>query len=175
MKHDLNHLCRRTASVAAGFALCGALLAAGPTGGAGATGSSPPSVTITPGPYHSNQHISVSVGPNRFFTPYSRINIIECADPGGTKKHLPVNVDACDGNTIQGNTVLVQRDGSFSEDGYQLYALPNHSQLGENSDTRPFCNAKHACVLYIGQNQEKFTAPKVFSAPFTLRASSGHS
>lgn len=174
MKHDLIDLCRRAASIAAGFAMCGVLATAG-IGAAGATASSPPSLTITPGPYHSNQHIAVSVGPNHFFTPYSRINIIECADPGGAKKHLPVNVDACDGNTIQGNTILVQRDGSFSERGYQLYALPNRPQLGETSDTRPLCNAKHACVLYIGQNQEKFTAPKMFSAPFTLTAPSGRS
>jgi hypothetical protein len=171
MKHDFLRLGGRVASVAAAAAVCG-LLSVGTTGPAGAT--APPSLTITAGPYHANQHISVSVGPNKYFTPYSRINIIECADPGGSPKHLPVNVNSCDGNTIQGTTILVQRDGSFSERAYQLYALPNRSQLGETPDTRPLCNTKHSCVLYIGQNQEKFSAPKMFSAPFTL-SGSGHS
>ena len=104
-----------------------------------------------------------------------RDSIIECADPGGKTKNLPVNVTACDGNTIQGNTVLVQPNGSFSEHGYQLFALPNAPTLGEQSDTRPVCNQKKVCVLYIGQNQENFTAPKMFSAPFTISKSSKHS
>ena len=117
----------------------------------------------------------MSVGPNRYFTPYSRINIIECADPGGSSKNLPVSVIACDGNTIQGNSILVQRNGSFSERHYQLFALPNASSLGEPPDSVPVCNKNKMCVLYIGQNQEKFTAPKVFSAPFTISKSSRHS
>jgi hypothetical protein len=84
---------------------------------------------------------------------------------------LPTSVLKCDGNTVQGNSVLVQRNGSFSERGYQVFALPNASQLGENPDTRPICNSTHACVLYIGQNQEKFTAPKMWSRPFTVSKS----
>ena len=135
---------------------------------------SPPTLNVTAGPYHNGQHIAVSVGPNHYFTPYSRVNIIECADPGGDAKHLPKSVDSCDGNTIQGNTILVQRDGSFSEHGFTLYALPNASQLGETADTRPLCDQKHMCVLYIGQNQEKFSAPKMFSPPFQISKSSRH-
>ena len=134
-----------------------------------------PGLTITPGPYHDGQRISVSVGPNHYFKPYSRINIIECADPGATAKNLPTSILACDGDTIQGNTILVQHDGSFSEHGYLVYALPNASQLGEASDTRPICNGNHACVLYVGQNQEKFTAPKIWSPPFTVSKSGRHS
>ena len=140
-----------------------------PAGTAGAV--APPSLTITQGPYHNTQRINVSVGPNRFFKPYARINIIECADPGGKSKNLPKNVDTCDGNTIQGNTILVQRNGSFSIRGYQVFALPNSSQLGETPDTRPACNRKNMCVLYVGQNQINFTAPKVFSSPFTITTS----
>ncbi len=157
-----------------GAVLPGALVVTAPAATAGAV--SPPTLTITPsGPYHNAQKISVSVGPNRFFKPYARVNIIECADPGGTSKNLPVNVDTCDGNTIQGNTILVQRNGSFSIHGYQLFALPNFATLGESPDTRPVCNQKHMCVLYVGQNQINFTAPKEFSAPFAIATSNKRS
>jgi hypothetical protein len=143
------------------------------SGSAGAV--TPPALKITPGPYHNEQLINLSVGPNHFFTPYSRINIIECADPGGKAKNLPISVDTCDGNTVQGVTILVQPNGSWYEHGYQLYALPNATALGESPDSRPVCNQKKSCVLYVGQNQEKFTAPKIFSAPFVILKSSSHS
>jgi hypothetical protein len=143
---------------------------AGPAGAVGA-----PALTITPGPYHDGQLINVSVGPNHYFKPYSRINIIECADPGGKARNLPTSILSCDGNTIQGNTILVQRNGSFAERGYQVYALPNAPQLGEQADTRPICNGRQVCVFYIGQNQEKFSAPKMWSPPFTVSKPGKHS
>ncbi len=172
MGSDVKQLWRRVASCIVGSAMA-ATAVVGAASSAGAVAA--PTLTITPGPYHNDQAISVSVGANHFFTPYSRINIIECADPGGTTRNRPVSVATCDGNTIQGNTILVHPNGSFSERGYQLFALPNRSQLGEQSDTRPVCNKTNACVLYIGQNQEKFTAPKMFSAPFKISTSSGRS
>ena len=153
-----------------GSAVAGIVIAMG--GGAGAASAPAPAVNITPGPYHNDQFINVSVGPNRYFKPYSAINIIECADPGGKTKNLPINVTSCDGNTIQGNTILVQPNGSFSEHKYQLFALPNASELGETQGTLPVCNQKKFCVLYIGQNQENFTAPKIFSTPFRISKSS---
>jgi len=139
-----------------------------------AIAASAPALNITPGPYHDGQTINVAVGPNHYFKPYSRINILECADPGGKARNLPVSDSACDGNTVQSNTILVQPNGSFSMHGYQLYTLPNASQLGEQSDTRPICNGQKMCVLYIGQNQINFTAPKLFSRPFTISKSSHH-
>ncbi len=135
---------------------------------------SPPHLTITSGPFRSGQLISVAVGPNHFFKPYSRVNILECADPGGKKKDLPTSAKTCDGNTIQSNTILVNTNGSFSEHGYELFALPNESQLGELADGQPVCNQEKSCVLYIGENQENFNSPKVFSAPFQLRQSTKH-
>ena len=136
--------------------------------------SDPPStssdvpLTITPGPYHDGQAIKISVGPNKHFTPFASIKILQCSDPGGTTKNLPTSALLhCDGNTIQGNTILVGRDGSFSQDGYVVYVLPN-TNLGEASDSKPVCNQTNSCVLYIGQNQENFTAPKIFSPPFTV-------
>jgi len=169
MRHDVRLAARGRKGRMTGSLVTAALAAvfagtiAGPAGAV-----APPTLQITPGPYHNQQEINVSVGPNHFFKPYARINIIECADPGGKSNNLPINVDTCDGNTIQGNTILVQRNGSFSIHGYEVFALPNASQLGETSDTRPSCNQKNMCVLYIGQNQINFRAPKEFSPPFAV-------
>ena len=79
----------------------------------------------------------------------------------------------CDGNTIQGISILVANDGSFSESTYQVYALPS-PVLGEQPNAQPICNQTNYCVLYVGQNQNDFTAPKVFSAPFLDRTEFGH-
>jgi hypothetical protein len=137
--------------------------------------SAPPSLKVTVAPFHNEQRISISVGPNRFFTPYSHVNILECSDKGGQKKNLPKSVYSCDGNTIQGDTVLVNKNGSFSEHSYEVFALPNRPLLGEQPDDRPECNEKMSCVLYVGQNQENFSSPKVFSRPFTIGKSKKHS
>ncbi len=134
--------------------------------------SAPPPVTLSPsGNYTDGQSISVSVGPNSYFTPHAGVKILECADPGGSAANLPTDDTTCDGNTIQGASILVANDGSFSESGYQVYLLPN-AVLGEQSNNQPICNQTHACVLYVGQNQSDFTAPKVFSAPFLISPSS---
>ncbi len=130
--------------------------------------SAPPSLSVSPsGDYHDGETISVGVGPNGYFTPNARINIIECADPGGLASNLPKDITTCDGNTIQGNTILVGGNGSFSQSGYPIYLLPSPS-LGEQANYTPICNQTNYCVLYVGQDQNDFTAPKVFSAPFLI-------
>jgi hypothetical protein len=91
--------------------------------------------------------------------------ILECADPGGTAANLPTAFIDCDGNTIQGDTVSVQANGSFAESSYTIYSLPN-SVLGESSTNVPVCSASQACVLFVGEDQNDFSKPKVFSAPF---------
>jgi hypothetical protein len=127
-----------------------------------------PNVTVSPGSnLHNGQSVSVAVGPNGFFTPNAHVNILECADPGGKVANLPKDASTCDGNTIQGPTVLVGTDGSFSTSGYSVYALPS-TTLDEQPDGQPVCNATNPCVLFVGQDQNNFTAPKVFSAPFTV-------
>jgi hypothetical protein len=132
-----------------------------------------PALKMTSGPYHSLQSISLSVGPNHFFKPYSHVNVLECADPKGKKNNLPTSVRTCDGNTIEGDTILVQKDGSFSAHGYELVALPNVA-LGESADDEPVCSQKSSCVLYVGENQENFTAPKLFSPPFLIQKARKH-
>jgi hypothetical protein len=135
--------------------------------------AAPPSLNVSPqGNLRDGQTVSVGVGPNGYFTPHERVNILECADPGGSVANLPTDISTCDGNTIQGATILVADDGSFSDSAYPVYTLPN-SALGEQANNQPICNETNACVLYVGQDQNDFTAPKVFSAPFLITPSSG--
>ena len=132
---------------------------------AGASGAT---VSISPGanghPYMNEASLTITVGPNSTFAPYSRIEVLECAAPNGVP---PVSDASCDGNTANGQSVIVAKDGSFEVTNYTLYALPNR-QLAETAATTPVCNATSQCVLYIGQNQNDFTQPKVFSTPFTV-------
>ena len=109
----------------------------------------------------------MAVGPNGYFTPHERVNILECADPGGSAANLPKDISTCDGNTVQGDTILIAGDGSFSESNFRVYLLPSLA-LGEQSNYQPICNRTNACVLFVGQDQNDFTAPKVFSAPFLI-------
>jgi hypothetical protein len=129
---------------------------------------STPSLTITPSasghPYVSGQSIRISVGPNSRFTAYSRVEVLECAASNGT---LPVDDTACDGNTAQLGSVLVAADGSFDVPAYTLYQLPN-SALGEPANHAPACDRSQECVLYIGQNQNDFSQPKMFSGTFAV-------
>lgn len=125
-------------------------------------------VTVTPGgPFTDGETVTVTVGPNGVFTPNARVNVLECADPGGTAANLPTDDSTCDGNTIQGATVLVHSDGSVSAPNYTLYQLPS-AALGEQPNFQPVCNQSSPCVLYVGQDQNNFTQPKMFSAPFTV-------
>ncbi len=156
-----------------------ALIASSAAGVAVASGAgaspAPPPLNISPhGSYHDAQTITVGVGPNGYFTPHARVNVIECADPGGSAANLPKDITTCDGNTIQGNSILVGNDGSFSVSAYPVYLLPSPG-LGEQSNAMPICNQATYCVLYVGQDQNDFTAPKVFSAPFVVTPSSGGS
>ncbi len=131
-------------------------------------GASTPTLTVTPGPpFHSGETVNVSVGPNTVFTPFARVNILECADPGGSAANLPKDDTTCDGNTIQGDSLIVRRDGGFSEQSYTLYQLPS-TALGEQPDFQPVCNATNPCVLFVGQDQNDFTQPKLFSTPFSI-------
>jgi hypothetical protein len=140
---------------------CG--IAIGEVAGASAP---PPTLTVSPSSgLFDGETVSVSVPANGYFTPGSRVNILECADPGGTSAHLPKDDSTCDGSTIQGPTVLVAANGSFSEPAYTVYELPSPA-LGEQHNSQPVCSATNLCVLYVGQNQNDFTAPKVFSTPF---------
>jgi hypothetical protein len=143
--------------------------------GSAPAGASTPTLTVSPSSdLHDGESVSVSLGPNAVFTPSSRVNILECADPGGSAANLPKSDSTCDGNTIQGNTILVAANGSASDQNYTIYMLPS-PELGEQSNNQPVCDQTNPCVLYVGQNQNDFTAPKVFSTPFTIAPALGGS
>lgn len=135
--------------------------------------ATPPTLNVSPSSnLHDGESVSISVGANNYFTPNVQVNILECADPGGSAANLPKDDSTCDGNTVQGKTVLVSVNGSFSEPDYIIYLLPS-SVLGEQSNDQPVCNKTNPCVLYVGQNQNDFSAPKVFSAPFSIAPATG--
>ena len=54
---------------------------------------------------------------------------------------------------------------------YYIDKLPSVA-LGENpKDSLPVCDTSHPCVLYVGEDWNDFSKPKVFSAPFTVTSS----
>lgn len=141
--------------------------AAGLQSGAEISGSAIPTGTYPSGtPFFNGQKIEVSIPANSIFHSGLRVNILECSDPGGSTSSLPTSINSCDGNTIQGPTVLIDQDGSVDFKSYTLYSLPNFPALGESSTGQPVCNLSHECVLYVGENQENFTQPHYFSQPF---------
>jgi hypothetical protein len=125
-----------------------------------------------PGDFSSGQTIGVHIPANSVLQSGHSINILECADPGGSVANDPTSDSACDGNTIQGNTVLVNPDGSVNYDSYIVYALPDSQNLDEPPSNTPVCNASAYCVLYIGQDQNDFTQPYVLSEPFLVSPNS---
>jgi hypothetical protein len=62
-------------------------------------------------PFASGQNVNVVVPANRVLPANTSVNIVECSAPDGV---IPANPTACDGNTIQGPTVLPNPDGSIN-------------------------------------------------------------
>lgn len=163
---------RRTWLLGAGVVVVIIILAIVIFGGSSSTttdSDGKPIATLSPSQsnYKNLQRVDIAVGANHYFAPYSRIIIIECANPGGSTANLPTSDMTCDGNTVIGHSVLVHKDGSFSTPYFQMYSLPN-AELGEAPNQTPVCNESNQCVLYIGQDQTNFRAPKIFSSPFTV-------
>ncbi len=90
--------------------------------------------------------------------------------PRGHDDRLPTAHVDCDENTIQGNTHRRSR-WEYERDRYTVYGLPN-STLGEGKTVTPICDATHECVLYVGQDQDDFGEPKLFSPPFFVTGGS---
>jgi hypothetical protein len=152
--------------------------AAGPTSGSTIPNAAQCSSTCTAGiPFSSGQNINVVVPANETFSAddglnnnNSGISIVECSAPNGV---VPTNTAACDGNTIVAG-ILPNTDGSFTESGYTLYALPDSTSLGEGtSGTACGQTAATECILYIGNNQLDFTQPHLWSAPFFIAPDAG--
>ena len=146
-----------------------------PTEGASVPDSAVPVGTFTANtPFASGQNINVVIPANSVFSANTNLAIIECSAPNGV---IPVLPAACDGDTIQGPTLKPNADGSVNfqtEVGslYQIFALPDYFTLGETPGG-PACGdtAATECILYIGENQNDFTQPHLWSQPFFIATS----
>ncbi|MGO9855280.1 MAG: hypothetical protein ACLPYY_09585 [Acidimicrobiales bacterium] len=123
--------------------------------------------------YSSGQTINVVVPANSTFAApnnSSAVNIVECSAPNGV---IPTQTSACDGNTVQGSAILPNDDGSFTYDGYEVFALPDSITLVEGPGG-PVCGdtAETECILYIGNNESDFSQPHQWSEPFFVQANS---
>ena len=171
---------RTTAVRLAGAAVLLAVgLSAGLVGTAGATisngsqvpGSALPAGTFAAGtPFSSGQTLEVKIPANTVFPQSQNIVIVECAAPGGV---LPSLTSACDTNTVQGDTIQPNPDGSIDYLKYTVYALPDTFSLGESPSGTPVCNLTSQCVLFIGNNFNDFTAPHLWSQGFYVNPTAG--
>lgn len=154
------------------FSFASVAYASAPTEGSQVPGSALPiGSSYTKGtPFSSGQVIQVQIPANSVFVGQPGINILECSDPGGLASNDPTNASDCDGNTIQGDTIVAATNGSVSYTNYTVYALPDSISLGESPSSTPVCNTSNWCVLYVGENQTDFTQPHVFSQPFLVKA-----
>ncbi|HXX91860.1 MAG TPA: hypothetical protein VEI83_16705 [Acidimicrobiales bacterium] len=149
------------------MALAGAILALlVVTGPAGASAT----VTTPPGPYADDHVITVSGQGFATLASGATIQILMCADPGGTAAGLPRDNSSCDGTTLSPNTIYPTVGGGFSD----RYSIVKLTAPAPNSIT---CDATHYCVLWIGEdyvNQFAGSAksPIAFSQPFLVGAPS---
>ena len=152
---------------------------------AGAAGLSNGTVTIqtssgstAQSPLADKQVVNVSVGPNSTLSRSSLeaagfpsgvvgTKVIQCADPGG---QLPQNLASCSATTLV-NGGGPQENGSVSIEGVIIYKLPDVADLGPSNGT--VCDDQHECVLGIFSNQEDFSKPHLFSAPFVVTGGTG--
>ena len=139
--------------------------------------------TVTTGqPYSSGQTLNISVAANStmdnaalvaagFPSGAVSIKALECADPGGLVANLPTKPTECDPNTID-SIAGANSDGSMNFTGYTVYALPDSILFGEPTTNTPVCGsgAVTECVIGLFSNQNDFSKPLIFSAPFGVAA-----
>ena len=134
-------------------------------------------------PLTDQESVDVSVGPNSTLSQSSLeaagfpdgvvgVKALMCEDPNGQVANLPQQLSSC-----VPQTVIVgpgpNKDGSVSVDGFTVYVVPDAAVLGSSNGT--VCDATHECVIGIFSNQENFSKPHLFSAPFEVAAASGSS
>ncbi len=132
-----------------------------------------PQAPFTAGqPFATGQTISVVVPANTTLAPVAGQNIVivECAAPGGA---IPTQTSACDPNSVSGDSITPNSDGSFTYSNYQTYSLPS-PDFGESPGGSPVCNLTNECILYIGTNYGDLTQPHVWSQGFFVSPSTGN-
>jgi hypothetical protein len=180
---SIRHVARRVVVSIAATAAAGSIAAlafsspagaAGPASGSVVPGSAQPVAPFATGkPFSSGQNINIVIPANSAFASPNNTtadNVVECSAPNGV---VPTQTSACDGNTVQGGTILPAADGSFTYTGYTVYNTPD-TLIGDTS-TSPVCGSTSAteCILYIGNNQNDFTAPHLWSQPFFVNKTAG--
>ncbi len=115
--------------------------------------------------------VEVQVPANSTLVDGVSVKILECGDADGLADDLPTSAAGCDGLTVNtGKNVNEGSDGSVDKTNYVVHALPLSS---ESPTSTPVCTATSACVLYIGENQNDFSRPFVFSQPFFVSSTVG--
>lgn len=120
------------------------------------------SATATPGTgLHDGQILSVS---GAGLPANTTVQIMECQ---GTATTPPPDNSSCDGNSLDtqatsdGSGAFVNAAGDANGDsGYKVYALGTPGSTFPNSTIR--CDVSHACVLYVGVDQNNFSAAHTF-------------
>jgi hypothetical protein len=138
--------------------------------------------SVATSPIADGQIVDVEVAPNSTFNSSSLsaagfpsgavpIKVLECADLDGLAANLPKSPTDCEPATIRAvSGSAVDEDGSMLVTGYTIFALPDSADLGDSNGT--VCdNTEHQCVLGIFSNQNSFTKPHLFSAPFQVTPS----
>lgn len=127
------------------------------------TAGASPAVTMNPDSPGNRQTITVS---GTGFPVHSKIptgiQIIECADPGGTVANLPTSALLCDGTTQNPSQINTDANGNFSTK-YQVFTLN-----GAHT-SNIWCDKSHYCVLWAGVDYNgDFYGVHAFSTPFRV-------
>ena len=142
------------------LALIGTALAVASSGAmtisfAGVAHASGPSVTIPAGTFTDGETITVTGSGYPSRTDASTgLTILECADPGGTPAHDPIDDSTCDGSTASPLPVFTDSSGNFSA-SYQVSRLTTHGGASNIN-----CDQVNPCVLWVGVDaNNNFTDP----------------
>ncbi|HEY5025783.1 MAG TPA: hypothetical protein VII76_12470 [Acidimicrobiales bacterium] len=95
----------------------------------------------------------------------SGLEIIECADPGGTTTNLPTDAaTSCDGTTVSGGQINTDASGNFTAQ----YPI----ELLNSGNSSINCDATDFCVLWVGQdfNGAFLSGPHGFSSAFEIQS-----
>ena len=185
---------KQAVTVVVATVVCATVLAAGvisgPAGASTLTSADGFTTLTTQGavtaetPYSGGQTVDLQVAANSTMDTASleaagfpsgavTIKFLECADPGGLVANLPTKPSECEPGTIH-SISGANADGSMSltgASGYQILALPDPN-LGSSNGTT--CGlAPDQCVVGIFSNQNDFSKPHLFSAPFVATLGDG--
>jgi hypothetical protein len=85
------------------------------------------------------------------------IQVEECA---GTVADPPTDNGSCDGVTLDSSTETDDQ-GAYANTGYTVYMRPSSLLSSPATIT---CDSSHPCVLYVGVDQNNFSAAHAFAA-----------